>query len=53
MYCVLAVPSFSSFLVLALAGAVPSRPYSSGWAYYPCIGLILVIVLVLVLLGRV
>ena len=42
-------------LVLALIGAFPSWPYSSGWGYYPAggIGTILVIVLILVLLGRV
>ena len=42
-------------LVLLLLGALPSWPYSSGWGYYPSggLGLILVIVLILVLLGRV
>jgi hypothetical protein len=42
-------------LVLALIGAIPSWPYSSGWGYGPSgvLGTILVIVLVLVLLGRV
>lgn len=42
-------------LVLALVGAIPSWPYSSGWGYGPSgvLGTILVIVLVLVLLGRV
>jgi hypothetical protein len=42
-------------LILALIGAFPSWPYSSGWGYYPAggIGTILVIVLILVLLGRV
>jgi hypothetical protein len=42
-------------LVIALIGAVPSWPYSSGWGYGPSgvLGTILVIVLVLVLLGRV
>jgi len=38
-------------LILALIGALPSWPYSSGWGYYPSggIGLILLIVLVLAL----
>lgn len=42
-------------LVLALVGAIPSWPYSSGWGYGPSgvLGTVLVIVLVLVLLGRV
>jgi hypothetical protein len=42
-------------LVLALVGAIPSWPYSTGWGYGPSgvLGTILVIVLVLVLLGRV
>ena len=41
-------------LVLLLIGAFPTWPYSSGWGYYPSggIGLILLIVLILVLLGR-
>ena len=41
-------------LVLLLVGAFPTWPYSSGWGYYPSggIGLILLIVLILVLLGR-
>jgi hypothetical protein len=35
--------------------ALPTWPYSSGWGYYPSggIGLILVIVLILLLLGRI
>jgi hypothetical protein len=42
-------------LVLLLIGALPTWPYSSGWGYYPSggLGLLLVIILVLVLLGRV
>ena len=41
-------------LILALVGAFPAWPYSSGWGYYPAggVGTILVIVLILVLLGR-
>jgi hypothetical protein len=40
-------------LVLALIGAVPAWPYSRRWGYYPCggIGVILLIVLILLLLG--
>ena len=42
-------------LVLLLVGALPTWPYSSGWGYYPTggLGLLLIIVLVLVVLGRV
>jgi uncharacterized protein DUF3309 len=41
-------------LILALIGAFPAWPYSSGWGYYPAggIGTVLVILLILVLLGR-
>jgi len=41
-------------LVLLLLGALPSWPYSRGWGYYPSggIGLLLIIVLILVLMGR-
>jgi hypothetical protein len=42
-------------LILALIGAIPSWPYSSGWGYGPSgiVGTILVVVLILVLLGKV
>jgi hypothetical protein len=41
-------------LILLLLGALPTWPYSTGWGYYPSggLGLILVIVLIFVLLGR-
>lgn len=41
-------------VVLLLLGALPSWPYSRGWGYYPSgiLGVILVVVLALVLLGR-
>jgi len=41
-------------LILLLVGALPTWPYSSGWGYYPSggLGLVLVILLILVLLGR-
>lgn len=41
-------------LILLLLGALPSWPYSTGWGYYPSgtLGLILVIIIVLVLVGR-
>jgi hypothetical protein len=42
-------------LVLLLVGALPTWPYSTGWGYYPSggLGLVFVVLLVLVLLGRV
>jgi hypothetical protein len=41
-------------LVLALIGAIPAWPYSTGWGYYPVggLGLLLLIVLVLLIAGR-
>jgi len=41
-------------LVLALIGAIPAWPYSSGWGYYPAggIGLVVLILLVLLVTGR-
>jgi hypothetical protein len=41
-------------LVLALVGAFPAWPHSSGWGYGPsgAVGLILLVVLVLFLLGK-
>lgn len=42
-------------LVLLLIGALPTWPYSSAWGYYPSggLGLVVVVLLVLVVLGRV
>jgi hypothetical protein len=42
-------------LIVLLLGALPSWPYSRGWGYYPSggLGLVLVILLILVLLGRI
>ena len=42
-------------LVLLLIGALPTWPYSSTWGYYPSggLGLVVVVLLVLVVLGRV
>jgi hypothetical protein len=42
-------------LIILLIGALPTWPYSGGWGYYPsgALGLILVILLILVLLGRI
>jgi hypothetical protein len=42
-------------LVLALVGALPRWSHSRDWGYYPTggIGLVLLIVLVLLVLGRI
>jgi hypothetical protein len=42
-------------LVLALVGALPTWPYSRGWGYYPSggVGLIVLILIILLLMGRV
>ena len=42
------------FLVLLLLGALPTWPYSTGWGYYPSggLGLVLLIVIILVIVGR-
>jgi len=41
-------------LILALIGALPAWPYSSGWGYYPSggLGLVVIILVVLLLMGR-
>ena len=41
-------------LILLLLGALPLWPYSSGWGVYPSggLGLILVIVIIVLLVGR-
>jgi hypothetical protein len=42
-------------LILLLLGALPTWPYSGGWGYYPsgALGLVLLIVIVLMLVGRI
>ena len=42
-------------LLLMLAGAIPAWPHSRGWGYGPSggLGLLVVILLVLVLMGRI
>jgi hypothetical protein len=49
MYTILII-----ILVLPLIGALPTWPYSTGWGYYPSggLGLVLIIIMILVLLGR-
>jgi hypothetical protein len=42
-------------LVLMLVGAVPAWPYSRDWGYYPSggLGLVVVVLVVLLLMGRI
>jgi hypothetical protein len=42
-------------LVLLLVGALPAWPYSTAWGYWPSggLGLIVLIVVLLVVLGRI
>ena len=41
-------------LILALVGALPTWPYSSGWGYYPSggLGLVVLILLILFVMGK-
>jgi hypothetical protein len=42
-------------LIVLLLGALPTWPYSAGWGYYPSggLGLVVLIVIVLLLMGRI
>jgi len=42
-------------LIVLLLGALPTWPYSAGWGYYPSggLGLVLLIIIVLLLVGRI
>lgn len=42
-------------LVLLLIGAIPAWPYSRSWGYFPSgiVGVVVVILLIMVLMGRV
>ncbi|HQT78988.1 MAG: DUF3309 domain-containing protein [Rhodospirillales bacterium 20-64-7] len=50
MYTILLI-----ILILLLLGALPTWPYSAGWGYYPSggLGLVLVIVVILLVMGRI
>jgi hypothetical protein len=41
-------------LILVLIGAIPTWPYSRGWGYFPSgiVGVVVVVLLVMVLMGR-
>jgi len=42
-------------LIILLAGTFPAWPYSRGWGFYPSgsLGLIIVILIILMLIGRI
>lgn len=42
-------------LILMLVGAFPSWPHSKGWGYFPSglLGLVVVILIIMLLLGRI
>jgi hypothetical protein len=42
-------------LILILLGALPTWPHSKSWGYYPSggLGLVVIILLILVLMGRI
>ena len=42
-------------LILLLIGALPTWPHSTNWGYYPSggVGLVVIILLVLLLMGRI
>ena len=42
-------------LILALVGAFPTWPHSREWGYYPSggVGLVVVVLLILLLMGRI
>lgn len=42
-------------LILVLIGALPTWPHSTGWGYYPSgiVGVIVVVLIVLLLMGRI
>lgn len=42
-------------LILMLVGALPTWPHSQNWGYYPSggIGLVVVVLVILLLLGRI
>jgi hypothetical protein len=47
--------AFIVLIVVLLLALLPAWPYSSSWGYYPSglLGLVLVVMLVLLLLGRI
>jgi hypothetical protein len=48
-------PILLIILIVLLLAAVPAWPYSRGWGYYPSggLGLVLIILLILMLMGKI
>ncbi len=48
------MPILLILILLLLLGALPTWPYSHDWGYYPSggLGVVLVILLIVVLMGR-
>jgi hypothetical protein len=48
-------PILAVLLILMLLGALPTWPHSKNWGYYPSggLGLLLVILVILLVLGRI
>lgn len=46
---------FLLLLIVLVLAVIPTWPYSRGWGYYPSggLGLVLLVVLLLVLMGRI
>jgi hypothetical protein len=42
-------------LIILVLGSLPTWPYSAGWGYYPSggLGLVVIILLILLLMGRI
>jgi hypothetical protein len=42
-------------LIILMLGTIPTWPYSRGWGYYPSggLGLVLLVVVILLLMGRI
>lgn len=45
---------FLIIVILLVIALLPAWPYSSGWGYYPSggVGIVLIVLLVLLLMGR-
>lgn len=48
-------PLILIILIVLLLAVLPAWPYSAGWGYYPSsgLGLVLLVILILVVLGRI
>jgi membrane protein YdbS with pleckstrin-like domain len=46
---------FLLLLIVLILAVIPSWPYSRGWGYYPSggLGLVLLVVVILLLMGRI